>query len=78
MIISTTAKQKCDVHNCKNDAQVFFAVKGRFGRCYLCRDCLNKLASEAVAASTPKSPKNTIKRLADTREFETNTSMANR
>lgn len=72
MIIPTTVKQKCDVHNCKNAAEVFFAVKGRFGRCYLCRDCLNKLANEAVGAATPKSPKNTIKRLSDSREQEAN------
>ena len=72
MIIETTAKVKCDAYNCKNDAAVFFAVKGRFGRCYLCRDCLNKLASDATQRTAPKSPKNTIKRLADQREQEAN------
>lgn len=72
MIISTTAKQKCDVYNCKNDAEVFFAVKGRLGRCYLCRDCLNKLTAEVLDKTVPKSPKNTIKRLAENRENEAN------
>lgn len=72
MITETNAKVKCDSHNCKNDAKAYFAVKGRFGRCYLCRDCLARLAQDAAAYTTPKSPKNTIKRLADKREQEAN------
>lgn len=72
MLIPTNAKQKCDAHNCKNDAAAFFAVKGRASRCYLCRDCLSKLMSDFAGSTVPKSPKNTIKRLAETREKEAN------
>lgn len=72
MIITTTAKQKCDAYNCKNVASVYFAVKGRFNRCYLCADCLSKLANEAIVKTVPKSPKNTIKRISDNREKEAN------
>ncbi len=72
MIIPTTAKTKCDCYNCKNDAAAFFAVKGRTSRCYLCRDCLQKLAKETIESTVPKSPKNTIKRLSDKRETEAN------
>lgn len=71
MLISAKAKQKCDAYGCKNDASVFFAVKGRIGRCYLCGDCIRKLAAEAMGG-VPKSPQNTIKRLSEKREKEAN------
>ena len=72
MLISTAAKQKCDVLNCKNEAAAYFAVKGRTARCYLCADCLSKLSADVLSAVTPKSPQNAIKRLSDKREREKN------
>ena len=70
MLLTTNAKQKCDALDCKNNAEYYFAVKGRANRCYLCADCLNKLNKDALSNLTPKSPKNTIKRLSDKREQE--------
>lgn len=72
LLTNITTKQKCDVRDCKNDAEVCFPVKGRANRCYLCADCLSKLNSDALSAVTPKSPQNTIKRLSDKREREKN------
>ena len=72
LLNQTAVKQKCDAYNCKNDAAVFFAVKGRSGRCYLCADCMQALANDVLSVVTPKSPKNTIKRISDKREQELN------
>lgn len=72
ILVTINSKQKCDAYNCKNDADFFFAVKGRASRCCLCSECLSKLAGDVLSTVTPKSPKNTIKRLADKREQEKN------
>lgn len=71
-LITSNAKQKCDARDCKNTASAYFAVKGRLGRCYLCAECMQKLANDVLSTVTPKSPKNTIKRIADSREREKN------
>jgi len=70
MIIKTDAKVKCDAYNCKNVATAYFAVKGMTKRCYLCSECLAKIAAENTASKPPKSPENTIKRLSAKREKE--------
>ncbi len=72
ILISATTKQKCAVLNCKNNAEYCFAVKGRASRCYMCADCANKLANDALSLLTPKSPKNAIKRISDKREQDKN------
>ncbi len=70
MLIKTDAKVKCDVYNCKNAAAAYIAVKGIAKRCYLCSECLSKIAAETPTQTPPKSPENTIKRLSSKREKE--------
>lgn len=74
MLNNITSRVKCDCYNCKNDATVSFALKGRAARCNLCADCLEKLYTEILGRATPKSPKNTIKRLEEIRRKERNES----
>ncbi len=62
MICKVTSKTKCDVKNCKNDADFYFEVKGISGRCFVCAKCLERLRDDAPSKPTPKSPANTIKR----------------
>lgn len=68
MIFTATVKTKCDVKNCKNDAEYFFETKGRNGKCFLCKHCYDALASDALKKRVPKSPKNTIRKLMDEKE----------
>lgn len=70
MIYSTTEKTKCDVKDCKNNATCYIPVKGRVGKTFLCDECRDKLYKEAVSARTPKSPKNTIKKIIDKKAEE--------
>ena len=70
MIYSTTEKTKCDVKDCKNAAGWYLPVKGRVGKMFLCQECRDKLYKEALAACTPKSPKNTIKKIIDKKAEE--------
>lgn len=70
MITATTAKTKCDIKDCRNDAEYQFAIKGRVGRCYLCSKCLGKLTSDGMAFRTPKSPQSAIKRQLDKKQKE--------
>lgn len=65
MITKTTDKTKCDVRDCKNLASCFIEAKGRTGKFYLCDRCFEKLCGEVLRTVTPKSPKNTIKRIID-------------
>lgn len=70
MIYSTTEKTKCDVQNCKNLAVRYLPVKGKPSKIFLCQECLDRLYQEITAARTPKSPKNTIKKIIDRKEEE--------
>ena len=70
MIYSTTEKTKCDVKDCKNMATWYVAVKGKSGKLFLCEECRDKLYKEAIATHTPKSPKNTIKKIIDRKAEE--------
>ena len=67
IFFESTTKSKCDIKDCKNDASYFFAVKGRFGKFFICKECLNKIINKALALRTPKSPKNTIKKIIDSK-----------
>ncbi len=62
MLIKTETKTKCDVRDCKNDAQYCFAVKGRGGKCFVCDKCLAVLVGDGRKATVPKSPQNALKR----------------
>ena len=62
MLTKITNKTKCDVRDCKNDAEFSFATKGRTGKCFLCSKCLGELSSQGKTVTVPKSPKNTIKK----------------
>ena len=62
MLTQITNKTKCDVKDCKNDAEFTFATKGRNGRCFLCLKCLAELTAEGKKLTTPKSPQNAIKK----------------
>ena len=72
MVTKTTANTKCDVKDCKNAAEYSFETKGRQGRCYLCRDCLEKLLESGRKLRVPKSPQNAIKKQQDKRAEELN------
>ena len=62
MLTTITNTTKCDMRDCKNDAQYFVQVKGRVGKCFFCPQCLAELSVEGRVLTTPKSPKNTIKK----------------
>ena len=68
MIFTTTIKTKCDVKNCKNDADYFFETKGRVGKCFICKSCYDALVNDALKKRAPKSPQNTIKKLMEQKE----------
>ncbi|MCM1533862.1 MAG: hypothetical protein NC099_04320 [Corallococcus sp.] len=70
MIRITTVKTKCDAANCKNNAAYCFEVKGRNGKCFLCKECFFELTHDGVAMQTPKSPQNAIKRALDSKREE--------
>ena len=72
MLTRITNKTKCDVRDCKNDAEFTFATKGRVGRCFLCSKCLAQLTSQAKTLSVPKSPTNTIKKKMELKSQEQN------
>lgn len=72
MIQPITNKTKCDVRDCKNDAEFSFPIKGRAGRCFLCSKCLTELTFEGKAHTIPKSPKNTIKKKMELKSKEQN------
>ena len=65
-------KVTCDVKDCKNIASFCLPSKGKAGRFFVCADCLEKIVKEAMAARTPKSPKNTIKKIIENKEKEAN------
>ena len=62
MLTKITSKTKCDVRDCKNDAEFFYATKGRVGKCFLCSKCLAELTAQGTVLRTPKSPANAIKK----------------
>lgn len=62
MLTPITNKTKCDVRDCKNDANYQFATKGRTGRCFICSKCLAQLTDQGKTVTVPKSPKNAIKK----------------
>ena len=72
MLDKTTAKIKCDARDCKNAAEYAFEIKGRQGRCYLCKECLEHLLEEGRKLRVPKSPQNAIKKQQDRRAEELN------
>ena len=72
MLQPITNKTKCDVRDCKNNAEYQFAIKGRAGRCYLCSKCLSDIAGEGLAPRVPKSPQNTIKKKMELKNKEQN------
>ena len=72
MLTPITNKTKCDVRDCKRDAEFSFAIKGRVGKCYLCSKCLGELTVQAKTHCVPKSPTNTIKKKMDLKSQEQN------
>ena len=70
MIYSTTEKTKCDVRDCRNLASYYLPIKGKVGKLFLCKECCDKLYKQAISMRTPKSPKNTIKKLIDKKAEE--------
>ena len=72
MVTKTTANTKCDVRDCKNTAEYAFEIKGRQGRCYLCKECFERLLDEGRKLRVPKSPQNPIKKQQDKRAEEVN------
>lgn len=48
MKVRASIKIKCDVKDCKNDAEYFFGCKGYAKSFYLCANCLKKLAEETA------------------------------
>lgn len=72
MINTISTNVKCDVKNCKNNAEFYFETKGRGGRTFLCDECLQKLLSETRLRCVPKSPQNSIKRKLEQKAKEVN------
>lgn len=72
LVTKTEAKVKCDLRDCKNDASYCVFGKGRIGRFYLCKQCLDDIVANVVKSRTPKSPKNTIKKIIDEKEITIN------
>ena len=72
MVTKTTAITKCDARDCKNIAEYAFEIKGRQGRCYLCKDCLEHFLESGRKLLVPKSPKNAIKKKQDMKAEEQN------
>ncbi len=70
MINKTTEQTKCDVKDCKNMAYCYIPAKGRVGKFFLCKQCFDKLCGDVLKNVTPKSPKNTIKKIIDRRTEE--------
>ncbi len=61
-------KLKCDVKDCKNFAVYALPSKGRPGRFFLCKQCLESVVKQVNKSTTPKSPKNTIKKIIESKE----------
>ena len=72
MLQGITNKTKCDVRDCKNDADYQFATKGRAGKCFLCKKCLAELTAQGKTLSVPKSPQNAIKKKMELKSQEGN------
>ena len=72
MLTQITNKPKCDVKDCKNDAEYQFATKGRVGKCFLCSKCLTQLTTQGSALRAPKSPTNAIKKKMEMKSQEQN------
>ena len=72
MLTPITSKIKCDVRDCKNDAEFKFATKGRAGKCFLCSRCLAELSKQGRNVTVPKSPTNTIKKKMEMKSKEQN------
>ena len=72
MLTLISNKTKCDVRDCKNDAEYQFATKGRAGKCFLCSKCLAELTNQGATLRVPKSPKNTIKKKMELKSQEDN------
>ena len=62
MIEKNLYRVTCDVKNCKNIADFCFSAKGRGGKFYLCKGCLQQMADDNSKLIVPKSPKNAIKK----------------
>ena len=65
----TTTPAKCSCRGCTNTASSYILAKQKV---YICDECFEQLASQAIASRTPKSPKNTIKRKLDKKLEEIN------
>lgn len=61
-------KLKCDVKDCKNLASYALPSKGKVGKFFLCKQCLESVVQQVVKSTTPKSPKNTIKKIIESKE----------
>ena len=72
MVTKITATTKCDARDCKKVAEYAFEIKGRQGRCYLCKECFERLLDEGRKLRVPKSPQNAIKKQQDKRAEEQN------
>ncbi len=65
MLIDNQYQVNCDVRNCTNKAQYLVETKGRLGRFFVCKQCLDTMLAEYAKHTTPKSPKNAIKKAMD-------------
>ena len=72
MVTKTVTKVRCDVRDCKNVAEYTFEIKGRQGKFFICRECLETLIDEGRKLRVPKSPKNVIKKQLELRAEELN------
>lgn len=65
MLLDNKYNVNCDIRDCSNKAEYLFVTKGRLGRFFICSHCLAELTSQFRQRTTPKSPKNVIKKALD-------------
>lgn len=67
LFYKTATNAKCSCRGCNNKATSYLLARQKV---YLCDTCFERLAAEAIAHRTPKSPTNTIKRKLDKKREE--------
>ena len=69
IVLSTKPGVKCDVKGCNNMTANYILVRGRVGKMHICDECLSQLVQFCLPRFTPKSPKNTIKKIIDSKKM---------
>ncbi len=68
MISQINTKVSCDMPDCRNKATYAVPLKGRGAALYLCAECVDALCNTLNSVRVPKSPKNQIKKILDSKK----------